>query len=162
MFINNHKKQIRLLCRVLFALYIAGLVYFLFFAEMLDRTGIERSYRSNLIPFREIRRFIVYADLLGPMAVISNLFGNIVIFMPFGFLVPILGRKKRNFWFTSLLSFALSLAVECIQLVTRTGCFDVDDIFLNTIGGMLGYLVYALVQRKRDRDADARRLKERS
>ena len=162
MFINNHKKQIRLLCRVLFALYIAGLVYFLFFAEMLDRTGIERSYRYNLIPFREIRRFIVYADLLGPMAVISNLFGNIVIFMPFGFLVPILGRKKLNFWFTSLLSFALSLAVECIQLVTRTGCFDVDDIFLNTIGGMLGYLVYALVQRKRDRDADARRLKERS
>ena len=162
MFINNHKKQIRLLCRVLFALYIAGLVYFLFFAEMLDRTGIERSYRYNLIPFREIRRFIVYADLLGPMAVISNLFGNIVIFMPLGFLVPILGRKKRNFWFTSLLSFALSLAVECIQLVTRTGCFDVDDIFLNTIGGMLGYLVYALVQRKRDRDADARRLKERS
>lgn len=162
MFINNHKKQIRLLCRVLFALYIAGLVYFLFFAEMLDRTGIERSYRYNLIPFREIRRFIVYADLLGPMAVISNLFGNIVIFMPFGFLVPILGRKKRNFWFTSLLSFALSLAVECIQLVTRTGCFDVDDIFLNTIGGMLGYLVYALVQQKRDRDADARRLKERS
>ena len=162
MFINNHKKQIRLLCRVLFALYIAGLVYFLFFAEMLDRTGIERSYRYNLILFREIRRFIVYADLLGPMAVISNLFGNIVIFMPFGFLVPILGRKKRNFWFTSLLSFALSLAVECIQLVTRTGCFDVDDIFLNTIGGMLGYLVYALVQRKRDRDADARRLKERS
>lgn len=162
MFINNHKKQIRLLCRVLFALYIAGLVYFLFFAEMLDRTGIERSYRYNLIPFREIRRFIVYADLLGPMAVISNLFGNIVIFMPFGFLVPILGRKKRNFWFTSLLSFALSLTVECIQLVTRTGCFDVDDIFLNTIGGMLGYLVYALVQQKRDRDADARRLKERS
>ena len=162
MFINNHKKQIRLLCRVLFALYIAGLVYFLFFAEMLDRTGIERSYRYNLIPFMEIRRFIVYADLLGPMAVISNLFGNIVIFMPFGFLVPILGRKKRNFWFTSLLSFALSLTVECIQLVTRTGCFDVDDIFLNTIGGMLGYLVCALVQRKRDRDADARRLKERS
>ena len=58
MFINNHKKQIRLLCRILFVLYIAGLVYFLFFAEMLDRTGIERSYHYNLIPFREIRRFI--------------------------------------------------------------------------------------------------------
>ena len=160
MFINNHKKQIRLLCRILFVLYIAGLVYFLFFAEMLDRTGIERSYHYNLIPFREIRRFIVYADLLGPVAVISNLFGNIAIFMPFGFLVPILGRKKRKFWFTALLGFELSLSVECIQLVTKTGCFDVDDIFLNTIGGMLGYLVYALMQHKRDRDADARRLGE--
>ena len=80
--------------------------------------------------------------------------------MPFGFLVPILGRKKRKFWFTALLGFELSLSVECIQLVTKTGCFDVDDIFLNTIGGMLGYLVYALMQRKRDRDADARRLGE--
>ena len=59
-----------------------------------------------------------------------------------------------------MLGFELSLSVECIQLVTKTGCFDVDDIFLNTIGGMLGYLVYALMQRKRDRDADARRLGE--
>ena len=56
----------------------------------------------------------------------------------------------------------MSLSVECIQLITKTGCFDVDDIFLNTIGGILGYQVYALMQRKRDRDADARRLKERS
>ena len=136
----------------MFALYIAGLVYFLFFADMLDRVGIERSYHYNVIPFREIRRFIVYADLLGPMAVISNLFGNIVIFMPFGFLVPILGRKKRNFWFTSLLSFALSLAVECIQLVTRTGCFDVDDLILNTLGAAIGYMLFAVcnyLRRKR-------------
>ena len=58
--------------------------------------------------------------------------------------------------------FSLSLLVETVQLIAKVGCFDVDDIFLNTIGGMLGYLVYALVQRKRDRDADARRLKERS
>ena len=154
MFINNHKKQIRLLCRVLFALYIAGLVYFLFFADMLDRVGIERSYHYNVIPFREIRRFIVYADLLGPMAVISNLFGNIVIFMPFGFLVPILGRKKRKFWFTALASFELSLSVECIQLVTKTGCFDVDDILLNTIGGVLGYIVFVvcnLLRRRNER-----------
>ena len=126
------------------------------------RSGLFPVFCRNVGPDREIRRFIVYADLLGPVAVISNLFGNIAIFMPFGFLVPILGRKKRKFWFTALASFELSLSVECIQLITKTGCFDVDDIFLNTIGGILGYLVYALMQRKRDRDADARRLKERS
>ena len=96
MFINNHKKQIRLLCRILFVLYIAGLVYFLFFAEMLDRTGIERSYHYNLIPFREIRRFIVYADLLGPVAVISNLFGNIAIFFHLVFWFRSWAEKKGN------------------------------------------------------------------
>ena len=155
MFINNHKKQIRLLCRIIFVLYIAGLVYFLFFAEMLDRTGIERSYHYNLIPFREIRRFIVYADLLGPVAVISNLFGNIAIFMPFGFLVPVLYREQRkgvhfkghyfrSGLFVTFLGFAFSLVVETIQLVTKVGCFDVDDLCLNTFGVILGYICYYL------------------
>ena len=104
----------------------------------------------------------MYREQIGMVYFAINLLGNVVVFMPFGFLVPILGRKKRKFWFTALASFELSLSVECIQLITKTGCFDVDDIFLNTIGGILGYLVYALMQRKRDRDADARRLKERS
>ena len=121
MFINNHKKQIRLLCRVLFALYIAGLVYFLFFADMLDRVGIERSYHYNVIPFREIRRFIVYADLLGPVAVISNLFGNIAIFMPFGFLVPVsythLDVYKRQVW--------LREKRRRISKVPSEKCFDI-------------------------------------
>ena len=159
---KKEAKRVRTLGKILFILYIIFLVYFLFLSDWYGREGVMDEYHYNLVLFKEIKRFIQYRHQLGTFAVFSNLFGNIVIFMPFGFLVPILGRKKRNFWFTSLLSFALSLTVECIQLVTRTGCFDVDDIFLNTIGGMLGYLVYALVQRKRDRDADARRLKERS
>ena len=144
MFINNHKKQIRLLCRILFVLYIAGLVYFLFFAEMLDRTGIERSYHYNLIPFREIRRFIVYADLLGPVAVISNLFGNIAIFMPFGFLMPTLTNYKYNVVLISLMSFEFSLLIEIVQLFTKLGSFDVDDLLLNTLGGFSGYILYRL------------------
>lgn len=105
MFINNHKKQIRLLCRVLFALYIAGLVYFLFFADMLDRVGIERSYHYNVIPFREIRRFIVYADLLGPMAVISNLFGNYCYFYAIWFSGPDPGQKKTEILVHSIAGF---------------------------------------------------------
>lgn len=161
MFITNHKKGVRFFCRILFVLYLAGLVYFLFFAEMLDRTNVERGYRYNLILFHEIRRFIVYADLLGSVAVFSNLVGNVAIFMPFGFLLPSLRPRKRKFIFTALLGFLLSLSVECVQLITRTGCFDVDDIFLNTVGGVLGYLIFALVQRKRDREADARRKNER-
>ena len=41
-----------------------------------------------------------------------------------------------------LYSFELSLLVELLQLVFKVGSFDVDDLFLNTIGGLLGYLVY--------------------
>ena len=43
---------------------------------------------------------------------------------------------------TVLYSFELSLLVELLQLVFKVGSFDVDDLLLNTIGGLLGYLVY--------------------
>ena len=154
------KRFISNLLTVCFICYMILLVYFLFFSEEYGRNEPYTTYQYNLELFREIKRYLMYREQIGMVYFAINLLGNVVVFMPFGFLVPILGRKKRKFWFTALLGFELSLSVECIQLVTKTGCFDVDDIFLNTIGGMLGYLVYALMQRKRDRDADARRLGE--
>lgn len=48
-----------------------------------------------------------------------------------------------------LYSFELSLLVETIQLVTKVGSFDVDDLLLNTIGGVCGYLVYGSLQKIR-------------
>ncbi len=40
----------------------------------------------------------------------------------------------------TLISFEFSLLIECIQLVSKVGSFDVDDMILNTLGGSLGYL----------------------
>lgn len=161
MFISNHKKSIRILCRILFWVYVGVLVYFLFFAEMLGRDGSTRTYHYNLILFKEIRRFWVYRRQLGFMAAFLNLAGNILIFTPFGFLLPIMRRKLRGFFRVILLGFELSLAVECVQLVTKTGSFDVDDLLLNTIGAMIGYLIYAGLQHKRDVAADRRRLAQK-
>ena len=160
MFITKHKKSIRILCIILFGLYIALLVYFLFFAEMLGRTNVNRTYHYNLIPFKEIKRFIIYHEQLGMAAVFSNLAGNILIFTPFGFLLPTMSMKLRSFFRVTLLGMELSLIVECVQLVTKTGSCDIDDLLLNTIGGMLGYAAYAVVQRKRDKDADRRRMEQ--
>ena len=39
-----------------------------------------------------------------------------------------------------LLSFLFTLGIETVQLVFKVGSFDVDDMFLNTIGGIAGYL----------------------
>lgn len=43
----------------------------------------------------------------------------------------------------------MSLLVETLQLVFRVGCFDVDDMILNTLGGIVGYLLLKLVERRR-------------
>ena len=137
--------------RVLFLIYLAGLCYFLFFAENYGRvTGLER-YRYNLVPFREIERFWKYRRELG-MHSFHNLAGNILGFMPAGFFIPIMWKDKRGFFFTVCMTFQMSLHAEILQLIFRIGSFDVDDLLLNTFGGMLGYLLLILLKKWRDHE----------
>ena len=139
----KNAKIIRTLGKVLFVLYIGFLVYFLFLAEWYGRTGTAGEYRYNLELFKEIKRFITYREQLGMFAVFANLFGNILIFVPYGFFISV-AAARRGFFKTLFFSFGLSLCVEIVQLFTRVGSFDVDDILLNTIGGALGYILFAI------------------
>ena len=134
---------IRTFGKVLFVLYIFFLVYFLFLAEWYGRTGMAEEYRYNLELFKEIRSFITYREQLGMFAVFANLFGNILIFVPYGFFIS-MAAVRRGFFKTLFYSFGLSLCVEVVQLFTRVGSFDVDDILLNTIGGVLGYILFVI------------------
>ena len=71
--------------------------YFLFFAEIMGRTNLTRTYHYNLVPFLEIKRFIIYRKKLGMTAVVVNLLGNVAAFLPFGFFCHSLVRKKQEF-----------------------------------------------------------------
>lgn len=145
----NKKKStgIRAFAIVLFIIYFIVLFYFLFFSEEMGRTYVEREYHYNLIPFHEIHRFMKYYKVIGMPAVLLNLAGNVAAFMPFGFFLPVFSRRCRKFLNTLFYSFELSLVVELIQLITKVGSFDVDDILLNTIGGALGYVSYKIVRK---------------
>ena len=157
---RNKKEEHRLvLAWTLFIVYMVFLMYFLFFAEIMGRTYIDRDYHYNLTPFREIRRFIVYRRTLGWFAVLSNLLGNVLAFVPFGMILPMLTPKCRNFFHIVLLGFDFSLFVETIQLISKVGSFDVDDLILNTLGVALGYLVYRLIRRYFRRKHDDRKEK---
>ena len=139
------KRIIRGLGTVLFILYVLALIYFLFFSEEYGRAAMEeRQYRYNLIPFVEIRRFWVYRKQLGLMAVVTNLFGNVIGFIPYGFILPVIAHKCRNGLFIVASGFSLSLLVETVQLIAKVGCFDVDDLVLNTLGGILGYITFMI------------------
>lgn len=129
---------------LLFTLYLLLLFYLLFFSETYGRT-MDSEYRYNLEPFKEIKRFWSNRDSLGWSSVITNLVGNIVAFAPFGFFLPMLCQKRKNLIGCVLLSALFSLAVETVQLFTKVGAFDVDDILLNAIGGLVGFLCYSLV-----------------
>lgn len=139
-----NKKKRRVIAGILFVLYFSVLFYFLFFLEKMGRTYSEREYHYNLVPFKEILRFWNYRDSLGMQTVLLNIVGNIVAFVPFGTFLPIFSTRCKRFWRTVLFSFELSFFVEVLQLVTRVGSFDVDDLLLNTIGGMIGFIVYLI------------------
>ncbi len=138
------RKRLRVLAWILFGVYLFLLCYFLFFAEIMGRTYLGRTYHYNLVPFREIRRFLRYYKTLGFMAVFLNLAGNILVFVPYGLFLPLLAHRCRRFWYVVLLSFDFSLLVEVIQLSSKVGSFDVDDLILNTVGGALGYLCFVI------------------
>lgn len=136
-------KVIRAFGKVLFILYVGFLIYFLFLAEWYGRSEISENYRYNLELFKEIKRFVTYREQLGMFVVLANLLGNILIFVPYGFFISMAGRT-RGFFKTFFCSMFLSLCVEIVQLITRVGSFDVDDILLNTIGGVLGYIIFVM------------------
>lgn len=142
---DANKRKRRVVAGIIFLIYFAVLFYFLFFSEKMGRTYSERTYHYNLIPFREIGRFIQYRNVLGKEAVLLNIFGNVAAFVPFGAFLPIFSGRCRHFFFTVLYSFELSLLVELMQLVFKVGSFDVDDLMLNTLGGMVGFLIYVVV-----------------
>lgn len=138
---NRMKRRIELASKILFWIYLLILMYLLFFSEYYGRTAATE-YRYNLQLFREICRFWTYRDRLGMAAVLTNLAGNIVCFMPFGFFLPNMYPVFRRHGFLVILfGFFLTCSVEILQLFSRVGAFDVDDIFLNTCGAILGYLL---------------------
>lgn len=133
---------VRLASRFFFGLYLLLLIYWMFFAEEWGRSALTGEYHYNLVPFREIGRYLKYHQQIGIWLVIWNLAGNVVGFMPFGALLPVLRKKKMGFLKVFLLSFELSLVIEISQLILRVGSCDVDDMILNTLGGCLGYGIY--------------------
>jgi glycopeptide antibiotics resistance protein len=78
----------------------------------------------------------------------KQIFLNIAMLMPVGFLFP-LARGRRCFWQTLLFGFACSLSIEVMQYVFHCGLFEFDDIFNNTLGTFVGYMIYRIFIPKR-------------
>ena len=147
----------RVLSIIVFVIYIAGLSYFLFFSSMLGRDtgegffyleGLPAYGTLNLTPFRVIKLFFAnFAKVPFPIFFL-NIFGNIICFMPFGFLLPAATAGKTRFLSTTFLGFLSSVGFEALQYYTAVGAGDVDDVILNTIGTALGYIIGAGAAKK--------------
>ena len=103
---------------------------------------------TNLEIFRvliETYNAIKYLDYWQPFFI--NFIGNIVMFIPIGFLLPLLWRKFQSGFITIGIGFLVSLSIEILQLPQMRSS-DIDDLWLNTLGTGLGYSIFLLIPPK--------------
>jgi glycopeptide antibiotics resistance protein len=104
----------------------------------------EYHWRSNnFVPFKTIYFYLFLAEINLNIR-IENLVGNIIGFAPLGFILPLLSRKFQKLAIVMLTTFCLSLTFELLQILFEFGSFDVDDLILNTLGGVIGYLPFKI------------------
>ncbi len=135
--------------------FVGILLFGVYITMVLDVTGSGTLYdflRSkglntaavNLIPFSDPDLSAVGYTL------------NVIMLMPYGFLVPLLLKNMRKLWKMALAGAFFSVLIECSQLLNYRST-DVDDVILNTLGAVLGYGLYRLFARivRRDIGRDA-------
>ena len=93
---------------------------------------------NNLIPFREMFRYD-----FGSRLFLKNVLGNIIMFLPYGFFTSYFLKEKRLIPILAL-TVITSLTIESTQLMIGR-VFDIDDILLNIVGGVLGHYLYILI-----------------
>ncbi len=146
--------------RFLFLLYCAVMLWLLFGRSSGWIEGL--TYREmlgqniNFTPFFTIRNYLHvvlhHSNEALVIHCVINLLGNVLLFIPAGWLLPKLWKKQRNF-ILFLLTCTLSISlVEILQLFTLLGSFDVDDLILNLAGmtlGFVGFYFMSLFRKKR-------------
>ena len=111
------------------------IIYILLLYELLTRAELNTVRGYNLVPFSEMFRYEI-----GSTSFYLNVVGNIVIFIPFGYLISTYIKPKRILSIL-IVSVISSATVEFVQLCIGRS-FDVDDIILNSLGAIIGFLIY--------------------
>ena len=106
-------------------------------------------HHIELVPFESTQNYLdmLRLDRINPDIVARNIAGNIVMFVPLGFLLPCITDRFAKLKFTLSGAVLLAFVLEALQLLTLRGSFDIDDIILRSVGAMLGFAVWHIIFR---------------
>jgi len=116
-------------------LLLTFVLYILCMFQVVTSQDINTVSGDNFIPFKEIFRYD-----FGSRLFVKNIIGNVLMFIPYGFFATMYADLKKNKSALFLVALA-SFSIECTQLMIGR-IFDVDDILLNVLGGMIGFWFY--------------------
>lgn len=119
------------LLKYAFIVYIMCLFYVVTFQDVSWSS-------SNFIPFREIFRYQIGSKLF-----FKNVIGNMIMFIPYGFFVGYF-LKLDKLKTAVIMVLIASITIETTQLVIGR-VFDVDDILLNLVGGIIGFYIFSII-----------------
>lgn len=125
------------------AFLLAGAVLVVLLATLLPAGGDRSVLRIRLLG--DIGDFLVSGDA---HTILMQIGGNVALFVPVGFLAPLVIRRLDTGIRTILAATGLSIGVEVTQYLLPIGRIaSIDDVLLNTVGGMAGYLLLGLSRR---------------
>lgn len=124
--------------RILFILYLLILMKVIIFK-------FPRTSGANFKLFRMIKLYVRNWDNKGINS-FGNLIGNIIAFIPLGYMLPSLHKIFENLFVCMATALLFILGIELFQLFSAFGIFDVDDILLNGLGTFIGYLCFVLMK----------------
>lgn len=134
--IKNHQKLVlyKELLMLSFIIYILCLFQVVTFQDAVTWSS------NNFIPFKEMFRYQIGSRLF-----IKNVLGNIILFLPFGFFTAYYLDIKKPYLII-ILTLVASTSIEIVQMsIGRV--FDIDDIMLNTIGGIVGFYLFSILSK---------------
>ena len=134
----RHKKCDSIWQMVISICLFGILCIYLSYLISLTLSGREAGSRSNKINLELFGTFSTDGSIS------KNAAENVLLFIPFGILVPLMGHFFKRWWNLTLLAFISSMLIELTQLITARGYFEVDDIVLNTLGALLGYMAFSV------------------
>lgn len=121
-------------------LMLSFIIYILCLFQVVTFQDATSWSSNNFIPFREMLRYRIGSRLF-----FKNVLGNITLFIPFG-LFSSHYLKSEKPYLILLLTLIASFSIELVQMVIGR-VFDVDDILLNVVGGILGFYIYRFIVR---------------
>lgn len=138
MYKQNKYNKVQCFSAILLSLYIVVLLYF----TVVGRYSHEEyGYEIN---FLTSYRWLFQQN---GEQMLRQLLINLVMLMPVGFLLPVVIKAKHKYLITMALSLLLTVFIETMQLITKCGSFEIDDIINNFVGAVLGMLIYMLFSR---------------
>lgn len=157
LWISKCSRERRIVRNIICCIYLFGVLYFTLISRQPSADNrvnfvlFYSFYRSLKYPPQPFKDFIWYVlsgrydQVFTTIKPLETAVLNVLLFIPLGYLFPLFfERKERVYGKIVLFSTFCSLLIEIVQTITSLGWFDIDDLFCNVVGAVIGQLFFSL------------------